>query len=90
MIVGPEGRIRYVLVGRGGFLGLGEALVPLPWSHVRITPSPYADTLVIPVAEETFEQAPTLEREAPDREVRIDESTQKKVDRYWSRHLKSK
>lgn len=88
VIVGSEGQIQYVLVGRGGFLGLGETLVPLPWQYVRITPRPYADTLVIPVSEEAFERAPALQREALDREALLSETMQKRLEQYWSSHIK--
>jgi hypothetical protein len=60
VVVGPDGSIRYVVVQSGGFLGIGEDEVPVPWSDLRVTAAPYSDTFVLDVSQQAFEDAPRL------------------------------
>ncbi|HYH20977.1 MAG TPA: PRC-barrel domain-containing protein [Azospirillum sp.] len=85
VVLGPQGGIRYVLVGRGGFLGIGEELVPVRWKDLRVTANPYRDTFVLNVPETAFENAPSLG---------VDPQTQmaaggwaQNTDRYWDQQL---
>lgn len=61
VVTGPQGEIRYVLVSTGGFLGIGDEQVPVRWQDLKVTPSPYRDTLVLDVSEQTFENAPRIQ-----------------------------
>lgn len=54
-----SGQLRYVVVSRGGFLGMGEDLVPVPWEHLRMAPG--LNTLVLDVPVATMETAPALD-----------------------------
>lgn len=60
VVVGQDGNIRYVIVQSGGFLGIGEDEVPVPWSDLRVTAAPYQDTFVLDVSQQAFEDAPRL------------------------------
>ena len=52
------GDIRYVIVARGGFLGIGEDTIPVPWQRFRLAPG--LNTLVLDVEEAQFEAAPQI------------------------------
>ncbi|HSK38138.1 MAG TPA: PRC-barrel domain-containing protein [Arenibaculum sp.] len=85
IVMGPQGGVQYVLVGRGGFLGVGENYVPVRWADLRITPSPYQDTLILDVSESAFEQAPSLDDADQEQLASVD--WQDQVDQYWSESL---
>ena len=52
------GDVRYVTIARGGFLGIGEDTIPVPWGQFRIAPG--LNTLVLDVDEARFETAPQI------------------------------
>jgi sporulation protein YlmC with PRC-barrel domain len=58
------GQVKYVIWGAGGFLDLGEDLIPLPFSHLRYTPAESGDqmdpvnTFMLSVPREQLEAAP--------------------------------
>jgi hypothetical protein len=54
-----SGRFVYVVVGSGGFLGIGQQTVPVPWSAFTIDPQ--ARTFTANFDEQTFKQAPTID-----------------------------
>ena len=54
-----DGSIAYVLVARGGFLGIGEDHYAIPWTEIRATPG--LDTIVVDRTEAELEQAPTVD-----------------------------
>ena len=59
LVLDPRtGRLDYVVVSRGGFLGLGEEQVAVPWQALRATPD-FA-SFVLPVSEEAMDGAPAL------------------------------
>lgn len=80
VVVGPNGEIRYVIASAGGFLGLGEDEVPVPWQDLEVTAAPYNDTFVLDVSEQAFEDAPRLEGDR--RQLATGERSQR-IDRYW-------
>ncbi|HET7410808.1 MAG TPA: PRC-barrel domain-containing protein, partial [Paracoccaceae bacterium] len=51
-----SGRIAYVLVEHGGFLGIGDSLFPVPWRAVTWVPG--AEALLLDIDEERLENAP--------------------------------
>ena len=73
-----EGRIAYAVIGRGGVLGLGEKLHPVPWSAFTV------DTdnrrLVLGIDGETLDRAPEF---VPDDEPSFAEAPWGAVDRYY-------
>ncbi len=56
VIVAPDGAITHVVVGNGGFLGIGTKEVLLPWQTVRYNPA--QETLQIDGNEADLEVAP--------------------------------
>ncbi|WP_051340442.1 PRC-barrel domain-containing protein [Azospirillum halopraeferens] len=85
VVLGPQGNIEYVLIGRGGFLGFGQDLVPVRWSDLRMTPTPYSDTLILDVAETAFENAPAIDS-ADVRQLTQGDLGQR-IDQHWDRQL---
>lgn len=59
-----DGTIAYILLTRGGFLGMGEDYVPVRWSDLRVTPD--GETFVINMTEEQFDNAPTIDTDMLD------------------------
>lgn len=85
VVIGADGTIQYVLVGRGGFLGIGEELVPVPWKDLRVTPAPNRDTFVLNVPDSVLDKAPSI---GNDMGRQADAGNwNKQVDAYWSKQL---
>lgn len=57
-----SGRIQYAIVSHGGFLGMGEEQLAVPWEQFRITSEGDEPVLVLSMSEETLEKAPSFER----------------------------
>lgn len=55
-----SGRIAYVVLARGGVLGLGERLHAIPWSAVTLDAQ--RQCLVVDIARERMESAPGFDR----------------------------
>lgn len=51
-----KGSIAYVVMSHGGFLGIGEKLLAVPWNEFRITPD--GDALVLDIPETVLDKAP--------------------------------
>lgn len=56
-----SGRIAYVLVEHGGFLGIGDNLFAVPWRSVSWSPG--AEWLLLDIDEERLENAPRYDEE---------------------------
>ncbi|WP_170984895.1 PRC-barrel domain-containing protein [Roseomonas sp. AR75] len=81
VVMDPQtGRIGYVILARGGFLGIGEDYVAVPWSRLRATPS--LDVFVMDATEQALEAAPKVDRDAFDDMTRYTERRDR-IDRYW-------
>jgi PRC-barrel domain len=84
VVLDDQGDLSYVLVGRGGFFGVGQDLVPVRWQDLRAVPD--LDTFVLDVPEQAFEQAPAV-----DRDTFADSDTyaqrRDEIDSYWDEHL---
>jgi hypothetical protein len=84
VVLDDQGDLAYVLVGRGGFFGVGEELVPVRWQDLRAVPD--LETFVLDVPEQAFEQAPAVDRDVF---ADSDAYTQRRdeIDSYWDEHL---
>lgn len=82
VVLGAGGGIQYVLISRGGFLGIGEDRIPVRWEDLRVTADPYRDTLVLDVEESALENAPRVQ--SADRSGLVtDEARQQEIEQYW-------
>jgi len=60
VVFDPDGhQITHALVEKGGFLGLGQEVVAVPMTALRVTDD--LETFVVDMTEERFEEAPRLE-----------------------------
>jgi sporulation protein YlmC with PRC-barrel domain len=72
VLLGADGRLKAVVVGVGGFLGLGERDVAVPWEALQVSREEGQDLVLrLKVGREQLEQAPAFttmaEREAAER-----------------------
>lgn len=75
MVLDPaSGRIAYVIVSHGGFLGMGRERVAVPWSLLHTTPGLNALVLDLP---------PQAVRAAPRFDANGAGTSWRDVDRYW-------
>lgn len=84
VVLGKDGSVKYVIVGTGGFLGIGEKQIAVPWGDLKVTLSPYRDTLVLDVGKQAFDNGPTLQQE---RRADLSGKRHQEIDAYWAKHL---
>lgn len=62
ILISQDGRVQYIMVSHGGVLGIGENLVPVPFSVARVN---MADNTIVlqNVDKSKLEQAPTFTKE---------------------------
>ncbi|PWC28655.1 PRC-barrel domain-containing protein [Teichococcus aestuarii] len=74
------GGIGYVILSRGGFLGLGEDYIAVPWARLRATPQ--MDSFVLPMSEAQLEKAPSVD---PDSfaDGGAGQQRRQEIDRFW-------
>ncbi|MDT8305366.1 MAG: PRC-barrel domain-containing protein [Anaerolineae bacterium] len=77
------GTVVYALVDVGGFLGVGERNLVLPWEQLTFDAT--AENFSTDVDEATLEEAPEFDADEAfaDSEVRMDESIRSELDAYW-------
>ena len=76
-------RIAYVLVYRGGFLGLGRELVAVRWRHLRATED--HEIYVLNTSKTAFMEAPRTDR--ANFEKSDDVAWRELLDRFWSERI---
>ncbi|MBI2236783.1 MAG: PRC-barrel domain-containing protein [Magnetospirillum sp.] len=75
------GRVKYAVIGVGGFLGMGQKDVAVPWD--RIQASDQAQTYVLNVDKDTLRNAPTVD---PKNLQALDQpQTQSTIASYWQK-----
>jgi len=64
LIVNRTGRITHAILSFGGFMGVGDDLIPVPWSAFELkrdlVVTPQDSPLTLAVSEETIKNAPRL------------------------------
>jgi sporulation protein YlmC with PRC-barrel domain len=83
VIFDPEsGTASYVIVARGGLLGMGEEHYAIPWNKVRATPG--LEIIVVDRTEAELQQAPNVDLERfRNPETMMDE--RRRTDEFWTR-----
>lgn len=84
VLVDPaNGKLTYAIIERGGFLGMGEDYVAVPWQAFRATPG--MNMLVLNVKPEVFDKAPKVDPQTFAGSETF-KSNAAKVDRYWKNY----
>jgi sporulation protein YlmC with PRC-barrel domain len=60
VIIGRGGEVDYVILSHGGFLGVGENLVPIPWQALQ--PAAEEDSYMVNINKDQIENAPKYSR----------------------------
>lgn len=76
-----DGRVAFVLVARGGFLGIGADLVAVRWQDLRATED--HETFVLDVPSSLFDSAPRVERRSSTGIAR--DAWREPLERFWGR-----
>jgi sporulation protein YlmC with PRC-barrel domain len=85
VVMSPQtDKIAYLIIARGGFLGIDEKYVAVPWSDFGITPS--ASLLVLDATRSVMEAGPLVSDEQFAKPGLFEKESHK-VDAYWKTHL---
>lgn len=57
-VIVADGQVEHVVISRGGFLGLGEDYVPVPWEQLQATPG--MTMILLDAPEDLLERAPEV------------------------------
>ena len=58
LVIGNDGRVEYLILSSGGFLDIGDKLIPIPWEAVK--PGREADTFTVDITKERLAKAPSF------------------------------
>jgi len=61
-VLDPNGNIKYAIIAHGGFLGLGEEQIAVPWEKLKVTSDDGDMVFVMDISEEALEKAPNFKR----------------------------
>ncbi len=59
LVIGEGETIKYAILSHGGFLGIGDKLIPIPWKALRWGPD--KKTLMVNITKTTLEKSPNFD-----------------------------
>jgi len=79
-----NGKIDYLMIGRGGIFGINEKYIPVPWENFKATSGAYL--LVLNTNKNTMDEAPETDKHkfSPNDDFSAES---KKVDAFWKAHI---
>ncbi len=80
LMVGVDGRVKYAILSHGGFLGIGEVLIPIPYD--ALTTGGEEGTAVLDIDKQTLEKA--LNFESKTWPAFTAAEWEEKIDRYFA------
>lgn len=81
VIVDPNsGQISYLILAHGGFIGIGEDYIAVPWKQLQATPN--MDVFVLNTTENALEKAPKVDLQAFSDQQTYNQRRQE-IDRFW-------
>jgi sporulation protein YlmC with PRC-barrel domain len=67
LIISSQGEVDFALVSKGGVLGLGDQVVPVPWN--AISSGAQEDELMVNISKERFDSAPSFSSDELDNQL---------------------
>ncbi len=65
VVMDPQsGDVAYAILAHGGFLGIAEKQIAVPWKQLKVTDNAEAPIFVLDVSEKVLDEAPSFERDS--------------------------